>query len=143
MECRSGGADGTHTLVVTFNNTVMSGNASVTSGIGSVAATPSVNGPTMSVSLTGVLDAQKINVTLSNVTDAFAQVLPNKVITMNVLMGDTTGNKTVNATDVTQTKLQSGFAVIGANFREDVNANGTINGTDVSTVKVRAGSGLP
>ena len=62
---------------------------------------------------------------------------------MGVLLGDTSGNGTVNATDVSQTKLQSGQPVTSANFREDVNANGSINATDVSSVKLKSGTSLP
>ena len=62
---------------------------------------------------------------------------------MNLLIGDTSGNKTVNSTDVSQTKLQSGQPVSGSNFRADVVANGAINGTDVSSVKSKSGTGLP
>ena len=140
IECRSSG--GNHTLVFTFSNTVVSGTASVTSGVGN-AAVPTFSGNTMTVNLTGVNDVQVIAVTLSNVTDSFAQVLPSAAVTVNMLVGDTSANKTVNGTDVSQTKTQSGFAVTGANFREDVNVSGAINGTDVSVVKLRSGSGLP
>ena len=140
VECRN--VANSHTLVFTFSNSVVSGSASVTSGIGSP-ATPSFSGNTMTVDLTGVNDVQVITVTLSNVTDSFAQVLPTTAVSMNVLSGDTSGNKTVNVTDVSQTKAQSGFPVTGANFREDVNVSGILNGTDVSTVKGRSGSGLP
>ena len=73
VECRNTGGD--HTLVFTFNNTVVSGSATVTSGIGSVAGSPTFSGHTMTVELTGVADVQKITVTLHNVTDNFAQVL--------------------------------------------------------------------
>jgi hypothetical protein len=58
-------------------------------------------------------------------------------------VGDTTGNGSVNSTDISQTKLQSGQATTAANFRTDVNANGAINATDVSTVKLKSGSSLP
>src|SRR3984893_9797183 len=36
IECRSGGAGGNHTFVFTFTNNVVSGNAAVTSGVGTV-----------------------------------------------------------------------------------------------------------
>ena len=51
-ECRSSG--GNHTLVITFTNNVVSGNASVTSGAGSVSGSPSFSGYTMTINLTGV-----------------------------------------------------------------------------------------
>ena len=109
----------------TFTNNVTSGSASVTSGTG-VAGNAAFSGNTMTVNLTGVTDVQKITVTLSNVTDSFAQVLPNTAVSVNMLIGDTTnGNKAVNSTDVSQTKLQSGQAVTNTpNFREDITANG-------------------
>ena len=61
-----------------------------------------------------------------------------------MLIGDTTGNKSVNASDVSQTKGQSGAAVTATNFRTDVTAaNGVLNASDVSLVKSRSGSALP
>ena len=140
-ECRSSG--GNHTLVITFNNTVVSGNAAVTSGIGSVAGSPTFAGNTMTVNLTGVTDVQKITVTLSNVTDSFSQVLPDTPVSVNMLIGDTNGNKTVNAGDVAQTKGQSGQPVGAGNFRNDVNATGSINAGDVAQVKANSGHTLP
>ena len=68
IECRNG--SGNHTIVVSFSNTVVSGNASVTSGVGSVSGSPSFNTNRMTINLTGVADVQKITVTLTNVTDS-------------------------------------------------------------------------
>jgi len=45
----------------------------------------------------------------------------NLDIPMGVLVGDTTGNGTVNASDVAQTKANSGQAANASNFRTDVN----------------------
>ena len=139
VECRAGSA---HTLVFTFTTNVASGSASVTAGTG-VAGAATFSGNTMTVPLTGVTDQQQITVTLNNVTDVSAQVLPPTSVSMNVLLGDTTGNKTVNASDVSQTKLQSGIAISATNFRTDINVNGTINATDVSQVKLNTGHGVP
>jgi hypothetical protein len=60
-----------------------------------------------------------------------------------VLLGDTSGNGTVNATDVSQTKLKSGQTVDASNFRQNVTINGVINSSDVSTVKLKSGTALP
>jgi len=141
VECRSSG--GAHTLVLTFNNTVVSGNASVTAGTGTVAGSPTFSGNTMTVNLTGVADVQKITVTLTGVTNNTAQVLPNTPVSMNMLIGDTGGNKTVSASDVAQTKAQSGVAVTGANFREDVAVNGSIGAADIALVKSSSGHSVP
>ena len=142
VECRTGGTGGDHTLVVTFSNTVVSGNAAVTTGIGNVTGTPAFSGNTMTINLTGVTNAQTVMVTLSNVTDSFSQTLPNTAVSETFLVGDTNGNGIVNASDVGQTKSQLGQA-IGSNFREDVNANGTINASDVSLVKANLGTAPP
>ena len=60
-----------------------------------------------------------------------------------MLIGDTTGNKTVNASDVAQVKAQSGLPVTAANFREDINADGSITASDIGQVKADAGHSVP
>ena len=97
----------------------------------------------MTVNLTGVADVQKITVTLSNVTDSFAQVLPDTAVSVNMLVGDTNGNKTVNASDIAQTKGQSGLPVTAANFRTDVTADGSITASDIALVKSHSGASVP
>ena len=141
VECRSSG--GAHTLVLAFTNNVVSGNASVTTGTGTVAGSPTFSGNTMTVNLTGVTDVQKITVTLTGVTNNTAQVLPNTPVSVNMLIGDTGGNKTVSASDVAQTKAQSGVPVTGANFREDVAVNGSIGAADIALVKSSSGHSVP
>jgi autotransporter-associated beta strand protein len=141
VECRSAGG-GAYKLVFTFNNNIVSGAASVTSGTGTTGST-SFAAKTMSANLTSVADLQKVTVTLTNVVDSFSQVLPDTAVSMNVLVGDVSGNKSVNATDVSQTKLQSGSVASAVNFRADINATGFINASDVSQVKVRVGSSVP
>jgi hypothetical protein len=143
VECRSGGAGGNHTFVFTFTNNVVSGNAAVTSGVGTVSGPPTFSGNTMTVNLTGVSDVQRITVTLSNVTDCFGSVLPVTPVSANMLVGDTTGNKTVNASDVAQVKGQAGVPVSTGNFREDVTVNGSINASDVGLVKANVGHSVP
>lgn len=152
VECRSGGTGNDHTLVFTFNNDVVSGTAAVTAGTATLAGPPVFPGDpnvnfiprnTMIVNLTGVTNVQTVTVTLSNVTDSFGQVLADTAVSANMLIGDTSGNKAVNASDVTQTKAQIGALVTNANFREDVTHNGTINGSDVGLVKLHLGSGVP
>ena len=143
VECRSGGATNDYTLVFTFSNNLESGNASVTSGTGNVAGTPTIFGNTMIVDLTGVADAQTLSVTLNGLTDQFLQTLPDTVVGLSVLIGDVNGNAVVNASDVSAAKAQSGVPVSNANFRTDVTANGAINVSDVSTVKSHSGESLP
>nr|MBA2431607.1 hypothetical protein [Chthoniobacterales bacterium] len=143
VECRSGGADGNHTLVFTFTNNVVSGNANVTGGTGSASGAPIFSGNTMTVNLTGVSNGQTVMVTLDNVTDALSQVLPVATVSASFLLGDTNGNRSVNASDIGQTKSYSGQTTDATNFRGDVNLSGTVNASDIGLVKSRAGTSLP
>ena len=140
VECRSSG--GNHTFVLTFSNNVVSGDAAVTAGIGTVGST-SFSGNTMTVNLTGVSDVQQITVDATNVVDTFGQTLGDAPVNAVILGGDTNGNRTVNASDVAQAKSQQGAPVDQTNFRNDVNANGTINAADVAIVKANAGNSVP
>ncbi|MGI8956533.1 MAG: delta-60 repeat domain-containing protein [Chthoniobacterales bacterium] len=141
VEDRSTG--GNYGLVFNFNADVISGSAAVTSGTGSVSGLPVFAGNTMTVTLTGVTDVQKITVTLTNVISSDSQVLPATPVSMNVLLGDSTADKTVNSADGRLTKGQVGLPVTASNFRSDVDVNGTINNADVRLVKSAFGHTLP
>ena len=79
-------------------------------------------------------------VTLSNVNDG---VNTGNVVVPCAFSWGHPGNAVVTSSDVSQTKLQTGNAVSGSNFREDVVVNGVINGSDVSLVRSRVGSAFP
>ena len=138
IECRAGqGVNANnHQVVVSFAVPVTFTSASVTSGVGTVSGT-STAGNDITINLTGVANAQTIGVTLSDVDNA-----GNVVIPMSLLLGDTTGNGSVNSTDVSQTKAQSGSTASMSNFRTDVTVSGSINSSDVSTVKSKSGTAL-
>ena len=132
VECRDGG--GAYTFAITFTNTMMSGDAAVTGGTGTVQGTPVIAGNTMTVELAGVTNVQTLTVTLSNLSDTFGQTLPDTSLNAIMLIGDTTGNQVVNASDVSQIKAAVGATVDGSNFRADLNINGIISSTDVAEV---------
>jgi hypothetical protein len=143
VECRNA-TGGNHTIIFTFSNEVVSGSAAVTSGAATVSGQPVISGNTMKVVLTGVANAQRVTVSATGVTDEWSQVLPNTSVTIGFLVGDTTGNGSVSATDIGQTKAQSGQPVSVANFRNDVTANGgAISAADIGQVKSVAGTQLP
>ncbi len=98
----------------------------------------SVSGSQVTVDLTGVLNAQQIVLTLSGVGDGVATEAVS--IPMAILLGDTNGDSVVDASDVAQTKGQSGQAVSTSNFRTDVNVSGTITASDVASVKAQVGT---
>ncbi len=116
VECHGPGPT---TLVMTFTNPVVSGNAIVTNGIGTVASTTFSNN-TMTANLTGVADVQTITIVLSNVTDTFSQVLPNTAFNVSVLGGDTNGDGIVDVLDRQQTQSRAGQTANATNFRSDV-----------------------
>ena len=140
IEDRLGNPAGSHTIVLTFTNTVTAGTA--TSSAGSV-SNVSFDGTDMIVTLTGINDVQTVTVTANNVTNGPTGTLPSITANIGFLQGDANGDRSVNSTDVSLTKSLSGALVEGGNFRNDVNANGAINSTDVSIVKSRSGNVLP
>ena len=141
VECRSSNLN--HTFVFSFSSDVVSGNASVTAGTGSISGSPIFAENTMTVNLTGVTDVQKISVALTAVTSSSGQVLPETALSVNMLTGDVTGDKTVDSSDATLTRGQIGMPVTSANFREDVNVTGTITTAGSKLVKSLIGNTLP
>jgi hypothetical protein len=143
IECRTGGASGNHTVVITFAVPVTVGSASVTPGAGGTGSVNgmSVNNSQVTVNLTNVSNAQTLSVNLIGV--AGGANTGNVSIPMSVLAGDTTANGLVNSSDIAQTQSQSGQAVGLSNFREDVTVNGQINSSDISFVQAHSGTGLP
>ena len=99
-----------------------------------------VTGNEVTVDLGGVADMVRVTVTLA-VSDGTNS--GNVTIPIGFLLGDTTGNGSVNSTDITQTKARSGQALDYSNFRSDVNLNGTINASDITLIKSKSGSSLP
>jgi hypothetical protein len=149
IESRNGPIASAYTVVFTFANaltSVASVSATATGGIQPGPSSGSIDpndAHNYIANLTGVPNAQYITVTLGNVSDSdgnFSSAVPT---VMGLLIGDTTANGTVNASDVGQTKARSGQAVDATNFRTDVTVSGSINASDVGLVKSKAGTFLP
>src|SRR5438067_1531686 len=159
VEDRSGGATHDYSLVVTFSgNVTVTGmpQSQVVTGTGCVGSggtcdpngTVSVSGAIVTVPLTNIANVQVINVRINGVNGvaapkAFGAPATDFTIPMGILVGDTNGNRTVNAADVAQTKGRLGQSVDGTNFRSDVNANGSINAADTGIIKQNSGTSLP
>ena len=143
-EGRIGGGNNrdTHQVIIVFAAPVTVSEVNVASPDGgSGAATQSVAGAVVTITLSGVADQHYYLITLMDVTDGIT--MANVAIRIGMLIGDTNGDGVVNASDVAAAKAQSGAPVSNANFRADVNANGAINASDVSIVKSHCGDGLP
>ena len=141
VECRSGGASNNYQIVLTFPVAGTFTGAAVSSGTGSVSSSSGSGTSMLTINLTGVTNAQRITVTLSGVSDGTNT--GNLNVPMGMLLGDTSGNGAVNASDVSQTKSRSGQMVGATNFRSDVNVSNSINSTDISSVKSKSGTALP
>jgi hypothetical protein len=146
IESRSGGVSNDYQVVFSFPNVVAFNSAAVTAGAGGSAdlagpPTISPDGTQLTVNLTNISNAQRITVTLFGANYGFDPV--DVAVPMGILVGDTSGNGVVNASDLTKTKGQAGRALNSENFREDVNVSGSINASDVSLVKSKSGTALP
>jgi hypothetical protein len=140
IECRSGGATNSHMLVFTFANNVSVHGAAVSTGTGSVSNFTAV-GKQITVNLTGVTNAQTIEVRMLGVSDGTNT--SDVEVTMVVLLGDTNGDGFVDSGDISQTKSQSGQAVTRSNFREDTNTDGFLDSADIGFVKSKSGTSVP
>lgn len=145
-ECRTGGSLGNHQLVIRFPKNITLNPPQGTPAVRVSSGTGSVNGFVVTnnqviVNLTGVANAQTINVTLSQVSDGMNTA--DVVVPVRFLLGDISGNGVVNSSDISQIKSQVGTAVTPTNFRGDINLNGAINSSDVSIVKSKTGTAVP
>ena len=145
VECRRPDSNGGYQIVFTFGQTLTTaGTASASQGTATAATVLGPEPNQVTVNLTGVPNAQHLVVSLNNVDDgSIATPLAAVSAPLDVLMGDTGGNGTVNAADIAQTKSLSGQTTTAANFRADLNTDGIINSADIALVKSTSGSGLP
>ncbi|MEY2544573.1 MAG: hypothetical protein QOE81_2034 [Verrucomicrobiota bacterium] len=146
IECRSGGTNGTYTVLFKFALPISSvGGGSVTNGIGSVSTRmiDSANTRQYIVNLTGVANAQYLTIGLTNVVDVAGNTASAVSTTMGVLTGDATANGNVNSSDISEVQSQSGQLATANNFRDDATLNGIINSSDISLVQSQSGMALP
>jgi hypothetical protein len=153
VECRHGtggsvvqncsGDAGSYTIIFNFTNSITAvGGVTMIPGCGTVTQVIGTDNHQVLVSLAaGACNAQYITVLLTGVSDGTNTI--SAPVTFGLLIGDTTGNGTVNAADVAQTKSQSGMAACPPNFREDVNIDGSINASDIALVKANVSCSLP
>jgi hypothetical protein len=140
VEPRTGGVASEHQVIVTFSSPVTIGSASINGGEATLHSA-TMTGTTATLNLSNVANRQRLSVTLANVFDG---VNAGSIhVPLGILLGDTNGSGSVSATDISQTKAQSGATTNGSNFRTDVNLSGAINATDISAVKARSGDVLP
>ena len=141
IECRSGGGGGVHQVIMRFATPMTFSSASVVGGGTIPSGGATVSGNQITVNLSGVPNTARLFVTFSGVTNGFD--MSDVTVPMGVLVGDTTGDGSVNSADISQTKSKSGQAVGVTNFRNDVTVDSSLNSADISLVKSKSGTALP
>jgi hypothetical protein len=140
IECRSSAAAGGYQIVLQFPNSVSSpGVAAVTSGPGQVQGA-TVNGSTVTVNVSGLVNAQTTVITLNSVTTG--GITGNVSVPIALLVGDTNWDGVVNSGDALQVRSRSGQLVNATTFRYDLNGDGLVNTGDAIMVRARTGTGL-
>ena len=140
VESRTSGVGG-HKIVFQFSGpvTAVSGVTSLDSTSNPIStATFAIVGSDVEVTLTGVPDNRRANITVSDVN---AIATPSAAI--GFMVGDVNNSRTVNSSDISGVKARSGQTADASNFKFDVNASGAINSSDISAVKARSGTTLP
>lgn len=126
-----------HRIVFQFNATINStGQASVTDETG--ATVPSVltqSGNEVVVTLASVADSKRVTVALPTVNGTTV----NATASVGFMLGDVNNSRSVNISDVSNVKAQSGQRTTAGNFRADFNTTGAVNAADISSVKSRRG----
>ena len=140
IECRS--VAGGMALVMTFDQPVTAGSASVTTGAAAINGAPVFSGSTMTVNLAGVGNGQAVTVALSQVTSSGGGVTQALTIPFRILQGDVNADGTAAAGDIFLTKLRASQTTNGSNFRSDINCDGSIAAGDVFLVKAAAASSV-
>ena len=139
VEPRDG--SGNFTVVLTFDQPMTAGNASVTNGTGSMGGV-TYSGNSMLVSLSGVTDQQTVTLSVSGATGA--GTLPSAFsIDVGFLIGDVTGDRAVNVGDTILVRNHAGEPVDSTNFQFDLNADGQIDIGDTTVVRSKSGDFLP
>ena len=133
-------ASGDYEIVFNFMSPVVFDGAAIKEGAGAVSGTSGSGTNSVSINLTGVSSGQRITVALFGASHGTSK--SDFSVPMSVLVGDTSGNGLVNATDISQTKANTGQAITVSNFRSDIDASGSINASDVGLVKSMSGTAL-
>jgi uncharacterized protein (DUF1800 family) len=137
VECRT--LANNLTIVLSFDQPIVSANASVTPG---AAVVNGFSGNTMTVQVNGIADSTAVALTVTDVTNGGAEVLPTASVNFRTLLGDVNGSGSVTGSDVNIAKAQVGATVDGSNFRCDVNSNGSITGADTAAIKAKIGASI-
>jgi hypothetical protein len=145
IECRRGSTVGSYSIVMTFSQPVTSLTATLglqagqTGTVVGSAQTPSISGSTVTVNLTGVADAQCLNLQLTNIQPGSGTAS----VPLNILWGNVKGTGVVSSADYLVTRSEEGALLNSTNCQYDVNCDGIISSGDALLVRSLSGTFLP
>jgi len=125
-----------HKVVFLFSNAITATGAPASTVGGTVAG---FSGNEVIVTVTGVADASRATVSLSNVNGANV----NASASLGFLVGDVNKSGGVTATDIQQVKSHAGQSTIATNALNDVGARGAITASAILATKGRLGFTIP
>jgi hypothetical protein len=143
VEPRQATAGSPHRIVFKFTGanptSVSGGNVSVAVSTGAApTAVTTFSGNEMIVELTGVTNGQRVQVTGNGINGSALNVSA----VVGFLVGDVSGNRVVQGSDVTFVQQRLASAMSASTFRADVNVNGQVQGSDVTAVQQRLTTAL-
>lgn len=124
-----------HQIVFRFDRAVASvGGVSASAGVHGV----SVVAGEVVVTLTGIADGQRVDVSVSGVDGT-----GTGAVSVGFLLGDVSQSGAVDTGDLARARARGGQACGNDNFRYDINASGVVGAADVALIKARMGRVLP
>jgi glucose/arabinose dehydrogenase len=141
-EPRTGGAGGSHTIVITFNHPPISGAVAITEGA-AVAGGPTFSGNDMIVPLNGVANAQYVTVMVSSVNSSDGFSGGTGSVRFGVLRGDVNGSRAVTIADLGIVNAQLAKPVTAANYLDDISLSGTLTVADKGMANAMLTTSLP
>ena len=125
-----------HTIVFGFDQPISdAGSVTTTAGI----ATLDRSNNDVVVTLTGISDNPRVTLTLQNVNGGAQSFSAS----MGFMVGDVSGSRRINASDISAVKARIGQSLSDSNCRFDLNLSGGIDAADLAMVKARSGQTLP
>jgi hypothetical protein len=148
-ECRRGSTIGSYSLILTFSQPVTSLTATLglqagqSGSVVGAAGTPIIdngaNSSTVTVNLTGVGDAQHLNLQLTNIQPGNGTAS----VPINILWGDVNGAGVVNGGDYLATRSKLNSTLTPTNFQYDAGCFGFVSGGDALLVRSLLNTYLP